>query len=151
VQDTSPQAASMMVRAADAMLVLHVARAKIDWERLITQAQKRRLLLPVMDILSYLQENLDAPLPASVLHRIQALPISKWERTEYRFKARRSELWGGFPAHWFNYSRRNSHASWLQRIFGFPRFLQHTWRLNYVWQVPAYVTWKGVRRLLGRQ
>ena len=133
------------------MMVLNALQVEVDWDRLITQAQKRRLLLPLMDTLSYVQDTLDAPLAPAVLKRIQALPISTWEQIEHKVKTRRASLWGGFPALWFNYSRRQCNANWLRKLVGFPRFLQHAWRLKRIWQVPPYATLKGMRRILARR
>lgn len=136
VQGAPLHIAPLFLRAADAKMVLNKAQSEIDWDRLITQAQKRRLLLPLTDTLTYLQDKLDTPLPPVVLPHIQVLPTSKYEQIEYKFKTSRLTLLNRFFELWFNYSRRTNERSLFRNIVGFPRYLQQFWFLEHLWQVP---------------
>ena len=135
-QDSSIPEVSQFGRAIDVMLVLNAVQAEFDWERLVAQAQKRRLLLPLLNVLGYLQDNLDEPLPPAVWQQLKTAPISTGERLEYKFKTSRLVVWRRFLRLWFNYSRRRHESHWLRKIIGFPQYLQHFWRLEHLWQVP---------------
>ena len=56
---------------ADAMMLLNSSAAEIDWQRLVTQAEERRLTLLLRAALSYLRETMDAPIPPAVLARFE--------------------------------------------------------------------------------
>lgn len=63
---------------ADAMMILKTS-PEIDWERLVSQAQQRCLILSLRNRLNYLHDKMDAPIPSTVLQSLQALPVSKRE------------------------------------------------------------------------
>jgi hypothetical protein len=132
---------------ADAMTVIGASQSEIDWDRLMAQAQKRRLVLPLKDTLIYLRDVLGAPIPKSVLQSIQAMPISRQEHIEYKIQARRAKLWGRLSLHWFHHLRQTRHLGPLQRLAGFPVFLQHTWGVNRLWQLPYHAVLKGMQEV----
>ena len=146
VQGASLRAAPSFPWVADAMKLLTAVQAEMDWDRLITQAQKRRLILPLRDTLDYVQDVLDAPIPPAVLQRIQASPTTKQEQIEHRLKTHRMALWRRLSG-WFIYSRYTSHTDWVHQIIGFPKFLQHLWRLDHLWQVPFFAVSNIAARL----
>ena len=146
-QDTSLAEASLFLRAIYVMLVIRATETGLDWERLIRQAQQHRLLVPVMKVLHYLQENLDEPLPPEIWQRLKTLPISRGEQIEYNLKTSRIVVWRRFSRLWFNYLRRSNERHLLQKIMGFPRYLQHFWRLEHMWQVPLQAVSAAQARL----
>jgi len=134
--------------AADAMTIMKTSQSEIDWNRLITQTQKRRLILPLKDTLNYLRDILDAPIPVAVLQSIQNMPASKIERIEYEARTRPPALLGALPSlcfHYLRYLRLVSNAGLQHALIGFPMFLQHTWGVDHLWQVPFYAVSKGMR------
>jgi len=132
---------------ADAMMVISDSQSEIDWNRLIAQAQKRRLILPLKDTLIYLRDVLGAPVPTSVLQSIQAMPTSRQEHIEYKMQVHRVELWGGLPLLWFRHLRQTRHLGSLQKLASFPLFLQYAWGVNHLWQLPFYAVLKGMQRV----
>jgi len=145
VQGASLRAMPSFPWVADAMKLLTAVQAEIDWDRLIMQAQKRRLILPLRDTLDYVQDVLDAPIPSAVFERIQRFPTTKQEQIEHKLKTHRMALWRRLSG-WFIYSRYMSHTDWVHQIVGFPKYLQHLWRLDHLWQVPFF----ALRRALGQ-
>ena len=136
--------------AADAMMIMRTSQSEIDWNRLIKQAQERRLILPLRDTLSYLRDVFDAPIPPAVLQSMQDMPVSEVERGEYKARTRSAELVGpllGLWLHYLHYSRLVSDASLQHKLIGFPRFLQHIWGADHLWQVPFYAILKGMPRI----
>jgi len=66
---------------ADAMTVLQTSADVIDRERLLAQAAKRRVVLVLQKAFAYLRDELNAPIPAPVVERLNALPLpasSRW-------------------------------------------------------------------------
>lgn len=135
---------------ADAMIIMKTSQSGIDWNRLIAQAQKRRLILPLKDALKYLRDVLHAPIPPAVLQSMQDMPVSEVERSEYKARTRSAELVGpllGLWLYYLHYSRLVNDASLQHKLIGFPRFLQHIWAVDSLWQVPFHAVLKGIQRI----
>jgi hypothetical protein len=124
---------------ADSMMILRTAESGIDWNRLIGQAHKRRLILQIRNALVYLRDLLDAPIPSEVVETLQSMGVSRIERIEYASATSPEGLTGGLPMTWFRYLRSRQlggSAALRAEFLGFPRFLKHAWGLDYLWQVP---------------
>ena len=134
---------------ADAMTIITTSQDQIDWDRLIRQADKRRLILPLRETLDYLRSTLSAPVPLAALRRLSALPVTNSERIEHRIKAGRVGLLGTLPVTWGNYSRAAGNVDFWRKAIEFSTFLQQIWGLDYVWQIPLYVARRGAHRLRG--
>jgi len=137
--------APLFLRATDAMMVLKAVRFEINWNRVLQQAKKAHLLLPLMGTLQYLHEKLDVPLPTSVLRSIRDAPGYKREKFECRL--RNSQIWliSRSSEFWFNYSRLKGNMNWWAKLAHFPTFLQETWKLRHVLHVPLYAVSKALR------
>ena len=142
--------------ADGAMILRH--SGGVDWERLIGQVRKRRLILPVRNALDYLRDLLGACVPDSVLDRFHALPVSRGEEADYLAKLQPIERAGSLGKLWIHYRcalRAGRNASLPARILGFLRYLQFLWQIDHLWQVPFHVLFRAVRRLgklvLGRK
>jgi hypothetical protein len=142
---------------ADAMVVLRTSGADIDWERLVAQAGRRRLVEQLRNTLGYLRGLLDAPVPRSVVERLQAMPVSGVERWEYRVRGRPPGLSGSLLHNWFLYLRSSQLARpsvVRPRLRGFPSYLKAVWGVGSLWQVPVEFLRKGLGRIcksLGRK
>jgi hypothetical protein len=134
---------------ADAMVLMNTSQSEIDWDRLIAQTQRLRLILPIKDSLNYIQDLLHAPIPPAFLESLKSTPVSRLERMEYHTRTRPPGVMGGLPIKWFRYLRyshpTNNPVS-LFNFIGFSRFLQHYWGIDHLWQVPFHVVSKGVKR-----
>lgn len=69
---------------ADAMMILRVASAEIDWERFLQLTATHHLSLPIYDGLGYLQRMFQAPVPPEVLEKILRMPVTEIHRLGYR-------------------------------------------------------------------
>ncbi len=122
---------------ADAVMILNSSAAEIDWNRLVTQAEGRRLTLPLRAALSYLSRSQDAPIPPAVLAELNRYSPGRLERIEYRVQTGPDvETIGWLPRLLFWYVRLARDASWWQKIGGFPLFLQSFLELPHPWQLP---------------
>jgi hypothetical protein len=124
---------------ADAWKIIRVCRDSLDWDRLVGQAQKRQLVLPVRRTLSYLQEHLDADIPPEVLARLRAARGSLFERAEQRIAEHPlppvSTVLQRLPRDLCHYWRLKRRAGPVRIVKDFPMFLQH---VNYLEQPVHY-------------
>jgi hypothetical protein len=134
---------------ADAMMVLRSAESEIDWTRLVAQTEKRRLGLWMRDAMSYLREALDAPVPAFVLESLRAMPASKRERMEYRYKSQsfRQRPLGYLPILWFNFARLTGGADSPPSLPGFVKYLQGYWGARSLWETLFHSLFMLLRRV----
>lgn len=120
---------------ADAMTVLTTCQGEIDWDRLIAQARKRRLALPLRETLGYLQSAFDAPVPLEALRNIQGTPVPWIERIEYRVNNGPPTRWNAVLDLWCQHSRLMKDSNLLYKLLRFPTFLQSIWGRS-LWKLP---------------
>lgn len=133
---------------ADAALIIRTSQSEIDWDRLLAQAGKRRLILPLEDTLHYLHDLLSLPIPPGVLRRMRAMPVSRTERIENTVRTRYPVFIVLVMKEWFCYLRNAQlvRGTMLHPQFiGFLRFLQHSMFLDHLWQVPLHGTFRFIR------
>jgi len=136
--------------AADAMEILNTSGDKIDWNRFVDRVRRLRLILPARDTMNYLREFLDAPIPGSALEEMMKLPVTRRERVEYQLQSSPDNRSGPLlrlRLRYREYLRRGNHGGrykWLR----FPAYLQHTWGLDHLWQVPFNSIYRGLRRII---
>ncbi|MCB0209230.1 MAG: nucleotidyltransferase family protein [Anaerolineae bacterium] len=123
------------LRAIDLMLILQNT-PNFNWNRLCSQAQRHRLIVPLLETLGYIQSTLDEPLPSAVWQQFRAFPITRQEQLEYRLKTNYPEAWYHIWQLWFYYRCRTAQTSLIRDVVGFPQHLQHIWRLRKLHQVP---------------
>ncbi|MEW5855839.1 MAG: nucleotidyltransferase family protein [Cyanobacteriota bacterium] len=137
-----------VTRLADAATLLNSYQSEIDWNRLVTQAQKYRLILPLQNILTILHEILNAPIPPLILQEVKNLPISKFERSEYQLMSKKEKsVTERLISRYLQYSRAVNPDNFKLRFLGFPRYLQYIWGLEHLWEVPLQAMMRGIKRL----
>jgi hypothetical protein len=123
---------------ADALAILRGVPGQLDWDRLVAQARKHGVVLPVHATLAYLREHFEAPIPAAVLGDLATAPTTLRQRAEFRWRGSAPRLFHHPLKIWFGYLRdRHARADdrrW--RLLAFPRYLQRRWGTAHLWQVP---------------
>ena len=135
-------------RLADALLLLRAVGQRVDWARLVNQARRARVVLPVLASLSLLREVLDAPVPDDSLRRLEAEPAGAGEWLEQRFREAPRPRLGRLPDLLFRYRRLAALESAGTRRPGLARYLQDAWGVRSAWQLPLVALGKGVRRTI---
>ncbi len=130
---------------ADAMKILNSGMA-VDWNRMISLAQKCHLILPLQDTLQYLVDRFDAPIQSDLFSKLEYLPVSTEEIREY--KAQKNRPYALVPYLWAYYPRISRDTGRPLGLFGFIKYLQDLWGLKYIWQVPISFGWRVLRKLL---
>ena len=136
---------------ADAAMIVRHADPAVDWERLVAQARRRGLVLPIRDALSYIREHLDGPVPEAAMAALAASPTSRSQRREYRCKRqdRSRKPIGYLPILWFDYLRWADAPRFPRNILGFVPYLFRFWGAEDNVQ-KLQCLWTLVRRRLGR-
>lgn len=125
---------------ADAYTIINSSENEIDWNRIILQAEKRRLVLPLRYGLEYLVNTFKASVPESILQRIKEAVVTKAEYAEYRCKIedQKKKLLGNIPVLWFDSLRLSESTSVRVKLLGFIKYLKHFWNLESSWHLPLY-------------
>ena len=136
---------------ADAMAILGVSAAEIEWPSLLKKTQKHRIVLPVRDSLEYLKKKFDAPVPDSVLESLSAVRISKMERENYELTLNpmAPPTTGRILRMlYYDYRWLSSSTSSRFKTLVFAKHLQAKWDIDRLWHVPLYMSMRMVRRAL---
>jgi hypothetical protein len=132
-------------RLADALVLLRSAGPRVDWTRLVDQARRSQVVLPVLASLSLLRELLDAPVPDATLRRLEADPPGAGEWLEQRLREAPRPRLGRLPDLLCRYRRLATPEHVGTRRPGLARFLQGAWGVRSAWQLPLVALGKGVR------
>jgi hypothetical protein len=139
--------------AADAMVVLGHPEA-VDWDRLIHQAERRRLVLIVRAALDYLVENLRASVPLDVLAQLDRVRSTRDDERAFEralsldnYGARLQGLFDLGPA----WAWRRAHLGTARAMLDVPVFLRDTWQLPHTRDVPFEAARHLVRRVRRHQ
>lgn len=128
---------------ADASIILNTSQSEFDWTRLIAQAQKRRVILPLREPLRYLRTAVNAPIPLEILEKIRDLPVSKTEKLEHMVNMSPPTRWTAMLDLWCQHSRLAGDTMLLNKLIGFSRFLRYIWGRS-LWEIPLYGLFKMV-------
>jgi len=69
---------------ADARLLLD---GPVDWDLVLAEARRRRMVLPLQATLDYLGQNLHAPVPSRVLEALESEGVALWEPLDFAMRA----------------------------------------------------------------
>jgi hypothetical protein len=122
---------------------------RVDWDRFVEQAQRRRVVLPARAALELLVDVLDVAVPADVLARLGQVPVSSLDRrafsralsTEPPRTFRRSIVDLGPRWSW-----RRAKLGRVRALLDAPGYRRDLWRVAHTWQLPG----QALRRAVGR-
>jgi len=133
---------------ADAMAIMGAVPA-IDWDRIVSQAEKRRFVLPLRDSLGYLRSFLGAPVPDEVLERLRGMKPAKEDYLLYEDSMKIDMSKGPIriiACKYRHFSRSFGHDGRLRKVVHFLRYLQYEWEVQF-WQMPYRALFKIMNRL----
>jgi len=130
---------------ADAIMILNNTHNEIDWNRLAVQAEKRHLILPLLDTLHYLRDTFEAPISPEIIKNFQTVRVPHLELMEYKTDVNPPTQWTAILDLWCQHSRLTGNTNTLRRIMEFPTFLQRIWGIS-LWKLPyrgflKIITW----------
>jgi hypothetical protein len=136
---------------ADAVTVLSRAGDRVDWDKVSAAAQRCGVVLPVRLGLRYLARALSAPVPSTLLERLDRVPVPRWQEAEYRVKTLPRTPWRRLRFHWFNYRRLRAVVAGELPRAGFLAYLQGRWGLASLWRMPGFVIAESWQRARSRR
>jgi predicted nucleotidyltransferase len=83
-QGFSQKSQSLLINLADALSIINNSIQEIDWIRLIAQAQRYEVILPLRNMLTLLENICEITLPDWVLPSLRKMAISHGELLEYQ-------------------------------------------------------------------
>lgn len=129
---------------ADAITVLRQA-PRLDWERIVRQTERRRMVPRVRDALRYLESRMEAPIPSEVLRALDSLPVTKAEMLEYQRIVRPHDLQKPLDA-WRAVYQQYRRSAVTRNPIDFVKFLGHYWNVKHFWQFAQMAgRWGGLR------
>ena len=131
----------------DAVLIIRARQ--VDWERLVSEARRRELVVRVRRTLGYLAVAGLAEVPVEVLRELASSRSSFLERLEHAELSREPGLLGGLPLFCFQYGRGLDGHPPHAALAGFPAYLRDAWELESTREVPAAVL-RRISRAVGR-
>jgi hypothetical protein len=131
---------------ADAMQILE-SDHPLDWARVTQQAKTHQQSLLLGDVLSYLRETYEAPVPESVLRALDELPKSRQETREYKVLTHKPLLSTYIHTHWIFYPRIAEDLGLDKGLFAFLRYYLALNALENVWQIPRLTFNKVFHRI----
>jgi hypothetical protein len=131
---------------ADAATVIRSAGDRLDWGRLVAEAERRRLTVATLAALDYLREEFELAVPAGALARLRAAPASRHERAAFRAACRPDSPWRTLRMAWDRYRRLRDLDTGGPRPDNFIQFARGFWGLESVWELPAHAAGALSRR-----
>jgi Uncharacterised nucleotidyltransferase len=131
---------------ADAIWLLRTSGPEIDWQRLLAEANKRRVTLQLKEALNYLADRFGAYVPAVVRDTLAQGRVSFQEYAAYD-----SALHGNLSHTrsvrlWVSYCARQAGFSAASSL-EYCKYLQERWAAPTLWRTPAWGAFKAVRKL----
>jgi Uncharacterised nucleotidyltransferase/Sulfotransferase family len=125
--------------AADSLAIIRHSDA-VDWERLIAQAEQRRLVPILRAALGYLVEDFPADVPVDVLKRLDSVPTTVGDERAFQRALRRDEygprLQGLFDLGPI-WAWRRAHLGAARALLDLPAFLRDTWQVPHTKDLPV--------------
>ena len=131
---------------ADAVTVVRASGDDLDWERLVGEAERRRLTVATGAALAYLVEEFSIAVPAATLERLRAVPVSRHERAAFRAACKPDSPLRTVRMAWDRYRRLSDLDTGAPKPVGFPQFARRFWGLGSVWALPGHAVRAFSRR-----
>jgi hypothetical protein len=131
---------------ADALVAVRRAGDALDWDRLAAEAKRRRLTVAVAASLAFLREEFEAPVPASLLLRLDAVPAARHERAAFHAAGRSESPVRTLELAWDRYRRLRDLDTGAPRPRSFLSFARRFWGLDSARQLPLHAVRTICRR-----
>jgi hypothetical protein len=124
---------------ADATIILRRAGDRVDWDRLLAEADQRLLLLVMREAVRVLHDVVGVEVPDSVRARLDKAHISRIEQYEYRQRLIDKNYLRTVSGRWCQFTREYRHIPPLLRPAKLPAFMQKIWSVPTKRALPGIV------------
>jgi hypothetical protein len=132
---------------ADAVTVIRSAGERLDWDRLVAEAERRQLTVATAAALDYLSEEFGAAVPRAVFTSLRAASASRHERAAFRAACQPDSPLRTLRMAWDRYRRLRDLDTGTPPPGSFVSFARRFWGLDSIWQLPLH----GARALSRRR
>ena len=132
---------------ADAVVILSGEDVRIDWKRLIGQAQRYQVSLRTYSTLFYLRHRMDVAIPDDVFRQLENMPTSDLERRMFAATLRGNKLIGSMEYSWLRYrayAAERGEPNRLLGALGFFEYLRLTHGHDSRWHALRWAVSRGV-------
>lgn len=133
----------------DAVMILRKSEAEVDWQRLISLAERSHTTLPLLTALKYLQGYTRGAVPEEVLETLARLPVSRPAQMIFKATTQRTKLFGVLPVLWARYQmyqmRRRASSNGKGGI-GFPAFIAAYYNQHNAYEMIEWFVTKAIKR-----
>ncbi len=119
--------------AADSVLILRTKASQFDWHYLLEQARQRHVFVPVRECIKYLAQNLEVPVPETILASLDRESIPRAEILDYRLRGKDPESISSLSASFLQFQnfRRSSQELTDGPIqSAFCSWIKYRWAVN---------------------
>jgi hypothetical protein len=121
---------------ADIAAVFNVSHSEIDWDHMRVLTEKYRACPEILNVLSYVAELLDLPVPQAFLRSLRRMPVPSLRHWGYIVRSNGYGMSNDFASYlWFS----GEEMSWLSVARNLPQYLKSRGRLKYSWQILFYI------------
>jgi hypothetical protein len=131
---------------ADAAAVIRSSGEELDWDRLVSEAERRRLTVASAAALGFLRTEFGLAVPPTALDRLRAAPASRHERAAFRAACRPDGPLRTLRMAWDRYRRLRDLDTGAPRPAGFVSFARRFWGLDSAWRLPLHAARAFTRR-----
>lgn len=134
----------------DCVYILRGSYNEIDFQRILDQAQKHNLVLPLRIAFDYLNQKFDGTFPSKFMNRLKKTKISAIEYNELRARQKASHFTGPFILRWYTYLRsirKEKNLNYFLKLWGFSKFLQTFYEIPTVFLLPVSLVFKGAKKV----
>lgn len=132
---------------ADALTVIRSAGEQLDWDRLVSEAERRQLTVATAAALDYLGDEFGVAVPQAALTSLRAASATRHERAAFRAACQPDSPLRTLRMAWDRYRRLRDLDTGAPPPGNFVSFARRFWGLESVWQLPLH----GVRALSRRR
>jgi hypothetical protein len=132
---------------ADAITVISSAAERLEWDRFVSEAERRQVTVAAAAALGYLREEFGAPVPDPVLAGLAAASATRHERAAFRAACQPDSPLRTLRMAWDRYRRLRDLDTGAPPPGNFVSFARRFWGLESVWQLPLH----GARALSRRR
>jgi Uncharacterised nucleotidyltransferase len=135
----------------DAIAILR-STPQIDWERLMAQAQKRKLTALLRGALKYLHSEFGEAIPREVVSQVSQIHVGFFEQREYTgLVTPPKNLWSTIRRVSLRFIHVSDGTSLRNRLFSFPAFLCVSYRLERMRELPILLCRRLVLKMSRRR
>ncbi len=122
----------------------------INWNRIINQAIRLNMILPIKETLKYVKLAFNVPIPSKVLEHLENTNVSKIDKVGFKARSRSRDSLGFIYWYWALYIYQTL-PNESYSFTGFINFMKIYWGLEHLRQIPLMIINRGLKILVKKK